>query len=195
MESRSGSAPHAVLARVREGLRILFVTHPSLLAVNLAIVFLPVLLVQLAAPTFMRGRTSPVPGGAMLGALVVLILVAGAIRIAWTRARRVLPSAALTAPRARGEVLVLVAGSLLVLLLGQSLLSGLAELLGVVRSGPGPGAPFAIDYPRYVVITILAYAWTVFILTLLIVCLRLGKKSRPDVRAGVDSEASDSYGE
>ena len=194
MESRSGSAPHSVLARVREGLRVLFVTHPSLLAVNLAIVFLPVLLVQIAAPTFMRGRTSPVPGGAMLGALVVLLLAAGATRIAWTRARRALPPA-LASPRARGEVLVLVAGSLLVLLLGQSLLSGVAELLGVVRPGPGPGAPFAIDYPRYVVITTLAYAWTVFILTLLIVCLRLGKKSRREVRADVDSVASDSYGE
>jgi hypothetical protein len=129
----------------------------------------------------------------MLGALVVLLLAAGATRIAYTRARRALPSS-LDSPRARGEVLVLVAGSLLVLLLGQSLLASLAELLGVVRAGSGTGAPFAIDYPRYVIITTLAYAWTVSLLTLLIICLRLGKKDRRDVPVDVDSGSSDSFG-
>jgi hypothetical protein len=47
----------------------------SLLLMNLAVVFLPVLLVQLVAPTFMRGRTSPIPGGVFLGAMFVLLLV------------------------------------------------------------------------------------------------------------------------
>src|ERR687897_1855033 len=90
----------------------------SLLIVNVAVVFLPVLLVQLAAPTFMRGRTSPVPGGAMIGALVVLLLVAASFRVALARARRVFDHP--PAHVSRREVLVLAAGALLVILLGQS---------------------------------------------------------------------------
>jgi hypothetical protein len=145
----------------------------SLLIVNVAVVFLPVLLVQLAAPTFMRGRTSPVPGGAMIGALVVLLLVAASFRVALARARRAFDDR--PAHASRREVLVLAAGALLVILLGQSLLSALAEAIGVVRpAATGGAAGFAIDYPRYILITTLAYAWTVSVLTLLAVSLTVG---------------------
>jgi hypothetical protein len=147
-----------------------FRTLQSLLVANLAVVFLPMLLVQLAAPTFMRGRTSPIPSGAMIGALVVLILLAASFRVALMRARRAFGAEA--AQPDRSEILISASGALLVILLGQSLLAGLAEALGVVHRAADGG--FAIDYPRYVLITSLAYAWTVSVLTLLTVGLTVG---------------------
>jgi hypothetical protein len=144
----------------------------ALLVVNLAIVFLPVLLAQLAVPTLMRGRTSPIPGGALLGAMVVLLLIVGSFRVAAARARRAIAGAG---TRTRGEALALVAAALVVVLLGQSLLAGLAEAMGVVRpSAPGAGAAFVLDYPRYALITTLAYVWTVSVLTVLTVSLASG---------------------
>jgi hypothetical protein len=146
-------------------------TIRPLLVANLVFVFLPVLLVQLAAPTFMRGRTSPIPGGAIIGAIVVLLLVAGSWRVAIGRARRSFGAEAM--PCGRKETLVLASTALLVILLGQSLLAGLAEAIGVVRPAAGD-AGFAIDYARYVLVTVLAYAWTVSVLTLLSAALTVG---------------------
>ena len=146
-------------------------TIRSLLLANLFVVFLPVLLVQLAAPTFMRGRTSPVPGGAMIGAIVVLLLVAASWRVAIARARRAFSGEAVRC--GRKEILALVTAALIVILLGQSLLAGFAEAIGVVRRLAGDTG-FAIDYPRYVLITVLAYSWTVSVMTLLTVGLTLG---------------------
>jgi len=138
------------------------------------VVFLPVLLLQLAAPSFMRGRTSPVPGGALLGAVVALLLIAGSWRVSIARARRAFAGQSSHARR-RGELLILVFGALLLVLLGQSLVAALAESIDVVRPGtPGAGVAFTIDYPRYVIITTLAYVWTVSVLTLLAVCLTVG---------------------
>lgn len=55
------------------------------------------------------------------------------------------------------------------------LLGAHRSLLGVVRPAEaGAGAAFALDYPRYIAITFLAYTWTVSVLTLLVVSLRLG---------------------
>lgn len=148
-------------------------TIRTLLIVNLAAVFLPVLVVQLAAPTFMRGRTSPIPGGATIGALAVLVFVAASWRVAIARARRAFAAEAVQS--SRKEIVVLVSGALLVILLGQSLLAGFAEAIGVVRpAADGAGDGFAIDYGRYVVITSLAYVWTVSVLTLLTVALTIG---------------------
>jgi len=146
-------------------------TIRSLLVANLFIVFLPVLLVQLAAPTFMRGRTSPIPGGAIIGAIVVLLFVAASWRVAIGRARRSFGAEAVRCGRT--ETLGLVSTALLVILLGQSLLAGLAEAIGVVRPAAGD-VGFAIDYARYVFITVLAYGWTVSVLTLLTVALTVG---------------------
>jgi hypothetical protein len=150
----------------------------SLLIVNLLMVFLPVLLVQLAAPTFMRGRTSPLPGGAMIGALVVVLLLAASWRVAIGRARGAFGAEAVHA--SRKDIVVLASGALLAILLGQSLLAGVAETVGVVRR---EADGFAIDYGRYVVITSLAYAWTVLVLTLLSVGLTIGP-ARALVAAG-----------
>ena len=52
--------------------------------------------------------------------------------------------------------------ALLAILLGQSVLAGLAEAMGVIRPSPeGTAATFTLDYPRYVAITTLTYVWTV----------------------------------
>jgi len=153
-------------------------TFRLLLVVNVAVVFLPVLLVQLAAPTYMRGRTSPFPGGGMIGALAVVLLLAASWRIAIGRARRAFSAEAVQS--SRKEIVVLASGALLAILLGQSLLAGLAEAIGVVRREAGG---FAIDYGRYVVITSLAYVWTVSVLTLLTVGLTIGS-ARALVAAG-----------
>jgi hypothetical protein len=52
------------------GLKLFWARLPAIYATNL-IVSLPVLALQLGAPTYMRGRLSPLPGGALLGGLLV----------------------------------------------------------------------------------------------------------------------------
>jgi hypothetical protein len=60
-------------ALLGRGLKLLRAHLPAIWLTNL-IVSLPVLALQLGAPTLMRGRLSPLPGGALLGGMLVTLL-------------------------------------------------------------------------------------------------------------------------
>lgn len=221
----------------QDALHVVFVSHRVILAQTF-LVFLPILCLQLGAANLMRGRTSPVPGGALLGSVLAMVglcfltpiaaaasfrrlaplgqelpgwRITAVLRTAWHSGLRVaagliagfvpglvlqvryaLAAQATVAEgvagagalarsaellRGRyGEAGVMFAAAMVASLLGQSLVAGLGEVLGVVQPvahAGSPGPAFVLDYRSYVVVTVLAYGWNVTVMALLLVALPL----------------------